>query len=219
MNQFSAAIFDMDGLLLDSERLSLAAFRAVCQRLETGDLTALFLRLVGTNQEAGESILKEGLAGIADHGEFNSAWNQEYKKQMATGQPIDLKEGVMDLLGHLQAINTPMAVATSTRTDRAHEKLTKCGIAQFFEIIVGGDQVTESKPDPAIYLKAAQVLSVEPAQCLALEDSTNGVKAAVSAGMTVIQIPDLVPPDDQLRKLGHIILTSLTEVRDYDFSR
>mgnify|MGYP000072935976 CR=1 FL=1 len=110
-----------------------------------------------------------------------------------------------------------MAVATSTRTDRAKVKLSDSGILDYFDIIIGGDQVSNSKPDPEIYLKAASELSSEPSKCLAFEDSPNGVKSAVAAGLTVIQVPDLVQPDEDLLKMGHIVLGSLADVQDYDF--
>jgi beta-phosphoglucomutase-like phosphatase (HAD superfamily) len=82
---------------------------------------------------------------------------------------------------------------------------------------VGGDQVEYSKPHPAIYLKAAATLGAMPEKCLALEDSDNGVKSALSAGMTVIQVPDLVQPSSNLRELGHIILGSLRDVANHAF--
>jgi beta-phosphoglucomutase-like phosphatase (HAD superfamily) len=90
-------------------------------------------------------------------------------------------------------------------------------LLDYFEIVIGGDQVERGKPDPDIYLKAASALSAAPSKCLALEDSTNGVKAAVAAGMTVVQIPDLVQPNEELLQLGHIVLSSLADVPKYNF--
>ena len=87
-----------------------------------------------------------------------------------------------------------------------------------FVAIVGGDQVQKSKPHPDIYFKAAAILGVTPKNCLALEDSENGVRSAVSAGMTVVQIPDLVQPSLDLRGLGHIVLGSLRDVANYAFA-
>ena len=87
----------------------------------------------------------------------------------------------------------------------------------YLDIIIGGDQVTKSKPEPDIYLKAASELSADPAKSLAFEDSPNGVKAALAAGMIVVQIPDLILPDDDLLKMGHIVLNNLADVIEYDF--
>lgn len=215
MKHFNAVIFDMDGLLLDSETLALSAFEATCARFELGDLSHLFRQLIGTNQTLGRELLREGLAGIMDDEVFSAAWQEAYLK--LTAKPVPLMPGVRAFLQHTTDLAIPMAVATSTATEKAEAKLTNTGIRDYFRFIVGGDQVTQSKPAPDIYLKAASALAVEPHNCLALEDSANGVKAAVAAGMTVVQIPDLVPPDAQLLALGHIVLGSMAEVPEYDF--
>ncbi len=216
MRDFAAAIFDMDGLLLDSERLALKTFQTTCSHFELGDLTDLFTQCIGTNSKLGESILKTGLNGVVDYRDFSSTWDKHYKS-VTEKTPIPLKDGVKELLQYIQSLEVPMAVATSTATGHAETKLRFSGILDYFDFIIGGDQVTQSKPDPEIYLKAASRLNTSPSKCIAFEDSTNGVKAAVAAGMTIIQIPDLVQPDKDLLTLGHIVLDSLTEVLTYKF--
>jgi HAD superfamily hydrolase (TIGR01509 family) len=216
MLNFSAVIFDMDGLILDTERLALEAFQTTCMRFELGDLSSLFIQCIGTNDALGEAILKDGLEGLADYKAFGSAWIREYKR-ITSEKPVPLKHGVEELLPYIESIEIPMAVATSTQTKRAKGKLGDAGLLDYFEIVIGGDQVERGKPDPQIYLKAASALSSAPSKCLALEDSANGVKAAVAAGMTVVQIPDLVPPSDDLLQLGHIVLASLADVPNYGF--
>ncbi len=217
MKNFEAAIFDMDGLLLDSERLAFETFQDTCEDLKTGDLSVLFKSLLGTNSELGEALLKEGLKEIVDYTVFCKLWDEKYS-QLTDSAPIPLKKGVLDLLEHFTKCGLPMAVATSTATGRAKSKLKSSGITDYFRVIVGGDQVSKSKPNPDIYLRAAAELSCNPTRCLAFEDSANGVKAAVAAEMTVIQIPDLVQPDKELMKLGHIVLSNLAEVIDYRFT-
>lgn len=106
----------------------------------------------------------------------------------------------------------PAGVATSTAYDLARTKLTNAGIYDYFTFIVGGDQVFTSKPDPEIYLKAAQKHNVEPSQCIDFEDSGNGVLASYHAGISVIQVPDLVPPTKTLKSLGHRIVSSLHDI-------
>lgn len=218
MQNFIATIFDMDGLLLDSERLALKTFQATCSNFNLGDMTDLFKRCIGANAKLGESILENGLKGIADFREFGREWTEAYHKATEE-KAIPLMNGVEQLLKHIEILGIPMAVATSTETDRAQAKLRASGILDYFKIIVGGDQVSKSKPNPDIYLKAASELSSDPHRCLALEDSANGVKAAMAAGMTVVQIPDLIQPDEELLKMGHIVLSSLADVPEYDFKR
>lgn len=212
MKRFDAAIFDMDGLLLDSERIARVAFVQACEHFALGDQNDLFLRCIGTNDALGAAVLREGLRGKADPLEFGRVWDARYADALAA-RPVPLKRGVVELLADLRAERIPCAVATSTSSGRAREKLCRAGIVESFDIVVGGDQVRESKPRPDIYLAAAAALDVKPDRCLALEDSENGVRAALAAGMRVIQIPDLVEPSAELRALGHDILESLHEVR------
>jgi putative acetyltransferase len=217
MKHFAAVIFDMDGLLLDTERVALVAFEEACRRLDLVLPGEVFVRCLGGNKEASRRILEEALRGVAEVDAFRGAWDEAYLARVAR-EPVGVKEGAMRLLEHIGSLGVPAAVATSTTTSRARAKLETAGLLPHFTQVVGGDQVTRSKPDPAIYLRAAQVLQVDPGECLALEDSENGVRAAVAAGMCVVQIPDLVPPSPELLRLGHIVLPSLTCVSTYPFA-
>ena len=127
---------------------------------------------------------------------------------------IPLKSGAEELLQDLKRGGIPMAVATSTPNPRATHMLRNSGMLQAFDVVVAGDQVQRGKPLPDIYLRAAELLGVPPERCLALEDSENGVRSALAAGMTVIQVPDLVEPSDAVRDLGHTILGTLHDVRE-----
>lgn len=218
MKRFHAVIFDMDGLLLDTERIALLTFLEACEHFGIGAQTEVFNRCIGTNEALGLAILEAGLEGKADHVEFRRVWEGRYVAA-TTHRPIPLKDGAADLLERLASRSLPLAVATSTNTPRATQKLRDAGILDRFDAIIGGDQVARSKPNPDIYLKAAATLGVAPGKCLALEDSENGVRAALSAGMTVVQIPDLVEPAPHVRELGHIVLASLREVAGYPFAR
>lgn len=216
MNNFKAVIFDMDGLLLDSERVSYEAFVAACRELKLHDLSSIFYNCIGTNPEKGRKTLENGLRHIVDVDSFCSAWDSNLKS-IIERDPIPLKAGVIEVLDYFSAKNTPMAVATSAVTKCAERKLFDSGILHYFEFIIGGDQVSNSKPHPEVYLNATRRFSVKPSDCLALEDSENGVRSAVAAGMTVVQIPDLLRPSKELISLGHIILKSLSEVSAYNF--
>jgi HAD superfamily hydrolase (TIGR01509 family) len=212
LKRFDAVICDMDGLLLDTERIALETFVAACEAFGLGDERSVFYRCIGTNQARGREVLEEGLGGKVDYLGFSDVWQVYYAE--ATGQsPVPLKPGAESFLTEVSSRGLPVAVATSTRTAEALVKLASAGIRRHFSAVIGGDQVERSKPHPDIYLRAADVLGVEPGRCLALEDSDNGVRSAVSAGMTVVQIPDLVVPSPDLLSLGHVVLDSLAEVR------
>jgi HAD superfamily hydrolase (TIGR01509 family) len=218
MKQFQALIFDLDGLLIDTERVALAAFTDTCTQFGLQeDHSEIFVRCIGANETRGREILRQGLSGKVDYQQFEEHWTRRCIERMAA-EPVAVKAGAHELLERLSLLCIPAAVATSSRTARARQKLTDTGLLHHFAAVIGGDQVTHSKPAPDIYLHAAAALAVPPARCLALEDSENGVRAAVRAGMTVVQIPDLVAPSAALRALGHIVLRSLGEVADYPFN-
>ncbi|HTY48201.1 MAG TPA: HAD family phosphatase [Steroidobacteraceae bacterium] len=217
MESFDAVIFDMDGLLLDSERIALEVFNETCGRFGFAPRTEVFVRCLGVNKETSRRVLEQALQGLADPVAFGRAWDEAYALRVAR-EPAPLKDGVTALLEHLQSLGVPAAVATSTATERARAKLGGAGILHHFREVVGGDQVRRSKPQPDIYLRAAMLLEVDPTRCLALEDSENGVRAAVAAGMTVVQVPDIVPPSEELRREGHVVLASLREVVGHAFA-
>lgn len=211
MTKFKAIIFDMDGLLLDTERYAREAFEATCVSLEITYNESVYLRCIGTHAQATDRLLSQEMQGLNDIAAFRKAWHQTYQQLTAECASL-LKDGVKDLLRHIDALGLPAAVATSSKTETAHTKLEAEGILSCFQHVIGGDQVARSKPEPDIYLRAAEALDVAPSHCLALEDSENGVRAALAAGMTVVQIPDLIAPGPELRRLGHLVLPSLTEL-------
>jgi HAD superfamily hydrolase (TIGR01509 family) len=208
--KITACIFDMDGLLIDSERIALRAFQEICNHYHCGEQLPLFNQLLGTNAQTTRQVLDDSLPASVNVDEFIDLWSVNYAKQ--TEKPIALKKGILELLDYLESVDIPKAIATSTQTIRAIEKLEKSGIAHRFSTIIGGDQVSQGKPAPEIYIKAANALNIRAIHCLALEDSPNGVKAAAAANMQVIQIPDTVQPDDTLRSMGHHILEDAFEV-------
>ena len=120
--------------------------------------------------------------------------------------------GAVALLDHLRDLSIPMALATSTRRPTTELKLVGAGLDSYFCPMICGEETPRGKPHPDPYLAAADVLHLAPAQCWALEDSENGVRAALSAGCVVFQIPDLVAPSAEMRALGHVIKTSLLDV-------
>ncbi len=206
-----AVIFDMDGLLLDTERLSLDMFMQACERCDCVPNRDVYLACIGSDGGKTKQILREGhdkdfpLEAVCD------IWSRDYRRAILE-EPIAVKKGAKDLLEFLSSENVKMAVATSTKQEMAAKKLMNVNFDHFFKIVVGGDQVSKGKPDPEIYQKAAARLQVPPAKCLAFEDSNTGVKAAYHAGMNVIQVPDLLEVSSEVKAFKHRIVNSLDDV-------
>lgn len=211
LNSDNTVLFDMDGLLIDSERLSLQTFLDTTTVYGLGDQSPLFMSLIGTNEVTLTAILEEGIGRMVDIKKFRRDWSERYHARVIEEQ-VPLKSGVLALLNWLEEQNIKMAVATSSNSKVANIKLTNCRILPFFDTVVSGDQVSRGKPDPEIFLKAADAIGADHSQTTVLEDSFNGVRAGVSAGMNVIQVPDLVEPDAELLQLGHRVCRSMEEV-------
>lgn len=206
-----AVIFDMDGLLIDSETVSAQAFMDTANEYGLIDSYAVFLSLVGCNRASIKLMLEEKLGQQLDAHQFGLDWEERYQAILADTVP-PLLPGVIELLEWLKTTGIKMAVATSSGATAAEYKLTSNGIYDYFLTITSGDDVKVSKPNPEIFTKAAASIDVEPNNAWVLEDSENGVRAAVAAGMNVIQVPNLVEPSEELLNLGHTVHRDLHEV-------
>ncbi len=190
---FGAAIFDLDGLLLDSERVIMQAWIAAAQqeglRLSEPD----FLLVVGCGADDSRATLTALLGG---HEGFQLVRARARASLAAQpGVVFPLKPGALELLVLLRQRRVPCAVASSTQADEVRRRLASVGALDFFQAVAGGDEVLRSKPDPAVYLLAAERLGVPPARCLAFEDSDHGALAAHRAGLSVVVVPDLKAHD------------------------
>jgi HAD superfamily hydrolase (TIGR01509 family) len=211
LKNYQAAIFDMDGLLLDTERLCKNIFQEACEFLSVPFLEDIYLDIIGRNSKGIEQVIRAGYGSDLDYPALHEAWRWRYNA-VVKHQAIPIKEGVVELLTWLKGNNIPTAVATSTQQDVAKIKLELAGLDGFFDVLTTGCEVKNGKPDPEIYLLAAQRLDVHPELCLAFEDSNNGVLAAVNANMQTYQVPDLVEPSAAILALGHTVSPSLSAV-------
>ncbi|HSW58052.1 MAG TPA: HAD family phosphatase [Dehalococcoidales bacterium] len=214
MKYFKAIVFDMDGLLLDTETIALRAFVEACQEQGLNPDLKVYHRCIGTNYARTREILQEGYGPSFPYDVISRIWNQKFTYRVEN-LPIPHKEGVVNLLEFLHRHETQPVIVTSTRHSTAIKMLENAGILPYFGFVIGGDQIKNGKPNPEIYRTACQRLGNKPEDCLALEDSENGVRSALAAGLTVIQIPDLVQPTEEVRAFGHLILKSLTDVQKW----
>ncbi|MDB5661340.1 MAG: family phosphatase [Cypionkella sp.] len=185
---FDAIFFDLDGTLIDTESLAMAAGLAAFAELGHPVSEAFLHQLVGVDLPTSGKMIKALLPNL-DQTALHPLWQGGFRAAMDLNG-LALKPGAEALL---QARLLPMALVTSSGRREAHHKLAVAGIAEMFDLIITVDDVTAPKPDPAPYLLAAEKLGVSPDRCLVFEDSETGAEAAHRAGCFVVQIPDVVP--------------------------
>ncbi len=209
-----AVIFDMDGLMLDTERVALVAWREASLALDLPFDPDLAQRMIGRNQADCRTLILEHHGDNFPIDALFAATAEAYEA-IVERDGIALKHGLEELLEWLDQRGIERAVATSTRRSRALAKLTRTGLAARFGTLVGGDEIARGKPAPDIFLTAASRLGHECAACVVLEDSEPGVRAALAAGIPPIMVPDLHPPSAELMTLAPLVLPSLLDVREH----
>lgn len=206
-----AVVFDMDGLLLDTEVLYREAFMATVAEHGLDVPLPVFLSLIGLPQVSSHAILRNHFGAAFDLETFLDGARARFREAAATG--LRLKPGVVELLDHLDALGLPRAIATSSPHESVQHHLGHLGVLGRFHAVVARGDYERGKPDPQPFLMAADALGMIPETCLALEDSANGVTAASGAGMMTIMVPDLIEPTDALRALALHVANDLHEVR------
>jgi HAD superfamily hydrolase (TIGR01509 family) len=204
----SAVIFDMDGLLLDSEPLYRVTWQTAAADLGWPIDDEFYERFVGRGNDEAESLLREFFPGLPLD-EFRNRWRRDWDERLAAS-PLARKPGAMELLDLLEQRGIPKALATSSPRVLALRCLGD--LASRFTALAFGDEVSHSKPAPDLFLLASERLGIAPAECLVLEDSEAGVRAARAAGMDAIMVPDLVPPSEEVASMATRVCTTLHEV-------
>ncbi len=211
LKDIRAVIFDMDGLLLDSERIAMLTFAESCRECGYEPNLKVYHKCIGTNEAGTREVLTREYGPDFPFDDINKRWDIKYREGILN-MPVPLKSGTTGLLEYLKDEGIRIAVVTSTHRKNAEKMLSNADLLNYFEFVLGGDEIRKGKPDPEIYLTGCSRLGERPADCLALEDSDNGVMSAFNAGMTVIQVPDLSEPSEKVKALGHRIVKSLAEV-------
>lgn len=214
MQNIECVIFDMDGLILDTERLSFEAWQKILKRYERVMTVENYNTLIGINYKSLMNKLVEIYGQELPLADIYAEKNEDMLKFIKdNGVPV--KPGIYELLDFLIEKNYKFALATSTPRERAVKLLEIARIKDKFGAMVFGDEVANSKPHPEIFLKAAEKLGAAPEKCIVLEDSPAGIEAAYRAGMRGINIPDLKMPDENIKKFAFKIMGSLHDVIDY----
>lgn len=209
-----AVIFDMDGLMIDSERVTFECYQEV---LKDMNLTM--------DEEFYKTLLGKPTKGI--HQRFYDVYGNNFpiedvmKKVHAMmaerfeKEGVPVKKGLVSLLQYLKENSYKTIVATSSNRDRVDKILKQAGITEYFDDSICGDEVTKGKPDPEIFLKACQKLGVSTDEAIVLEDSEAGIQAGSTAGIRVICVPDMKYPEKQYEEKAYRILSDLNEVKEF----
>jgi HAD superfamily hydrolase (TIGR01509 family) len=214
---FKVAVFDMDGLLLDSERPIRDAWLVAAQSLGVALDGADYLTVVGLNHTDSRARMLALFGGDADRLAAAHAQVEMHLAERFGRLAFDIKPGARRLLQALQAADIHCAVASSTHRVELLHRLGKADMTHFFEAVCGGDEVANGKPAPDLYLLALERLGADASRSLAFEDSGHGVRAALAAGLAVVNVPDLKPPDASLQALCLAVVPTLNAVLERKF--
>ena len=206
-----AVLFDMDGLMFDTERMYQKAWLQAGRQMGAPMEPEIVDRLRGRNREGCARVCREVFGEEFDFDAMRTACRALMARWIEEdGLPV--KPGLYELLAELERRGIPAVLATSTTRDSAWGHLQRAKVNRYFLGAVCGDEVSHSKPDPEVFLKAAALAGKDPARCMVLEDSPAGVRAGAAAGCFTVMVPDLTAPDEELRKLADEILPGLRDV-------
>jgi len=209
-----AFILDMDGLMLDSERISNQAWQRAAADFGYDLTDEMMQECVGCSPIISEFIQKKYLGQNYPYQKIRERKAGYFEENM-TKNGIPIKKGLLELLDLLESKQLRKAVASSTEQPYVNQRLKATNLFHRFDAAVSGSEVEKVKPDPALFLEAAWLMSSAPKQCLVLEDTPFGIIAAEAAGMPVILVPDLAPIPAQIKSMTVGVFPSLDEVRLY----
>ncbi len=206
-------IFDMDGVMIDSERQSTLGWKLAARDNNIDMPEWLIDSFKGRPAEYSKLLFDDYFKGKADYWQLRQQ-RIEHVHEIRQREGIPVKKGLFELLNYLRNKNIPCAVATSTQKESAEKTLHKIGAWDYLKAVVYGDEVEKGKPEPDIFCHAAKQIGVEPENCIVIEDSITGIMAGHAAGMYVVHVPDTIIIDDDTRKLTNVICDDLEKVID-----
>lgn len=206
-----ALIFDVDGLLLDSERIVQRSWELAGNELGILHMGERIYHTLGMNAAGRKDYFAKAVCADFPHEEFTQR-TRKYFYGIVEEEGLPLKTGARELLSYAKGEGYKIGLATSSRKEYARKALEAVGVFDCFDGAVFGDMVSRSKPDPEIYQKACALLKVRPQKSIALEDAPGGIRSAYAAGMHPIMIPDLVQPTEEIRALTYRCFNTLAEV-------
>lgn len=209
-----AVFFDMDGLMLDTEPITIKAKVIEGNKIGLAITEDMVKHTIGMSQKHVDEYFKSFFHEKYNHQYFIQK-RREYLFEYMKENGLPLKKGLESLLEYLKIKEIPLAIVTSSTREIINQYMQYGDIFKYFKFIVTGDEVKKGKPDPDVYLYAAKRMGVNPEECLVYEDSKNGIISASRAHMKVIMIPDLIEPDEEVLAYRPEIFSSLDESISY----
>ncbi len=214
MKDYKAVIFDMDGVIFDSEKRVVECWQVIADKYGIPDIELACRECFGCNQVVAKERFLRRYGENFHYVEYKKEMSDLFHEHYDNGN-LPMLPGVVEILTFLKDSGKKIALATSTRRASAEQGLTWAGIIDYFDAIICGDMVERSKPEPDIFLKACEALNIEPAEAYVIEDSYNGIRAAHRGGLMPIMVPDMLEPDEEMEELSVVIIEDLNKVIDY----
>lgn len=212
--KFDAVVFDMDGVLFDTEHVLMECWQQIARKYGFGRLEEAYMASIGTDRRETERIFAGIYGEEFPYHRYKEEASKLYWIACEKGYPR-MKPGVLELLNALREAEIPLALASSTSREIVMKELEAAELLPYFSYVICGDQVTRSKPDPQIYRLACEALGKEYGSCYAIEDSYNGIRSAAGAGMRSIMVPDMLPATEEMKELTETVAEDLIGVREY----
>ena len=211
--KIKGVVFDMDGLMFDTETLTYELQKPILKNRGIDYKLDWYKQTVGKRSEDIVLMFRELCGESFDYEDFRVQCRKAYQ-EYTDMHGVPIKDGLFELLDYLKEKGIKIALCTSTTEPSAKRTLRISKTLPYFDELVCAEDVSRGKPYPDPFLKAAEKLKLKPENCLALEDSLNGIKSAYDAGMPAVMIPDLIEPTDEIKPMCYRILPSLIEVAD-----
>ena len=211
---FDAVVFDMDGVIFDSERAVMNCWLELAQKYNIENIEKPYYACTGTTMKRTREIMMEAYGPDFPYDEYAKEASVMYHERYDGGR-LPMKPGIRELLEYLKNNGKKIALASSSRRQTVVNQLVDAKIMEYFDAVICGDMVERSKPAPDIFLKACSEIGVEPERAYGIEDSYNGIRAVNAANMHPIMVPDLLPATEEMKELAECVLEDLLQVIDY----
>lgn len=209
-----AVIFDMDGTIFDSERLVLECWERIGKKYGIPDIGEVFMQCIGTNKVRTQEIVFGHYGKDFPYEKFSGESSVLFH-EITEKEGLPVKVGAREILAYLREQDVPLGLASSTRLAVVTQELKDAGLYEYFQTVVGGDLLKNSKPAPDIYLMTCERMGIQPGKAYAIEDSYNGIRSAHSAGLHPVMVPDMMPATEEMRTLSEAVFADLFQVKAY----